>query len=190
MRYSDLGQGLYSWLSQIVKNKNNLFISWKNRKATKSIACINECCLAHNSWICIMLEQVMFSCGKYNLVHEFFRKLQKSSIPNSLTYRGILIYFCIPVNHLISLWSWPSCPVVCSSREYVLERGENWWGHISCPRNGNTWNCRFCCHLLWSSSMPLCSWKRSWGTDAGVFCYSYFLLQLAFMLGYGASWIW
>jgi len=42
--------------------------------------------------ICVMLEQVMFSCGKYNLVHEFFRKLQKSFIPNSLTYRGILIY--------------------------------------------------------------------------------------------------
>lgn len=42
-----------------------------------------------------MLEQVMFSCGKYNLVHEFFRKVQKSYIPNSLTYRGILIYFHI-----------------------------------------------------------------------------------------------
>lgn len=40
-----------------------------------------------------MFEQVMFSCGKYNLVHEFFRKVQKSSIPNSLTYRGIVIYF-------------------------------------------------------------------------------------------------
>lgn len=45
----------------------------------------------------------MFSCGKYNLVHDFFRKLQKSSIPNPLTYRGILIYFHIHVNHLITL---------------------------------------------------------------------------------------
>jgi len=45
----------------------------------------------------------MFSCGKYNLVHDFFRKLQKSSIPNPLTYRGILIYFHIHVNHLLTL---------------------------------------------------------------------------------------
>lgn len=48
--------------------------------------------------ICVMLAQVMLSCGKYNLVHEFFRKLQKSSVPNSLTYRGILIYFISMVN--------------------------------------------------------------------------------------------
>lgn len=32
----------------------------------------------------------MFVCGKYNLVHEFFWKVQKSSIPNALTYKGIL----------------------------------------------------------------------------------------------------
>lgn len=44
----------------------------------------------------------MFSCGKYNLVHEFFKKLKKSSIPNPLTYRGILIYFHIHVNHLMT----------------------------------------------------------------------------------------
>ncbi|CAJ2655054.1 unnamed protein product [Trifolium pratense] len=49
-----------------------------------------------------LVMEVMFSCGKYNLVHEFFRKLQKSSIPNPLTYRGILIYFHIHVNHLIT----------------------------------------------------------------------------------------
>ncbi|KAB1222897.1 hypothetical protein CJ030_MR2G013613 [Morella rubra] len=36
------------------------------------------------------LEQVMFACGKYNLVHEFFRKLQKSSIPNALTYKVVV----------------------------------------------------------------------------------------------------
>lgn len=54
------------------------------------------------SQICVILEQVMFSCGKYNLVHEFFRKLQKSSIPNPLTYRGILIYYHFPMNHLLT----------------------------------------------------------------------------------------
>lgn len=32
----------------------------------------------------------MFACGKYNLVHEFFKKVQKSSLPNSLTYKGNL----------------------------------------------------------------------------------------------------
>ncbi|MED6173029.1 hypothetical protein PIB30_055500 [Stylosanthes scabra] len=34
--------------------------------------------------------EVMFSCEKYNLVHEFFRKLEKSCIPNSLTYRVLV----------------------------------------------------------------------------------------------------
>ncbi|XP_027354230.1 pentatricopeptide repeat-containing protein At1g30610, chloroplastic isoform X2 [Abrus precatorius] len=37
-----------------------------------------------------LVMEVMFSCGKYNLVHEFFRKLQKSSLPNSLTYRVLV----------------------------------------------------------------------------------------------------
>lgn len=42
-----------------------------------------------------LFVQVMFECDKYNLVHEFFRKIQKSSLPNALTYRGIiLIYLC------------------------------------------------------------------------------------------------
>lgn len=45
----------------------------------------------------------MFSCGKYNLVHEFFKKLQKSSIPNALTYRGIPIYFDLPVNQSLNV---------------------------------------------------------------------------------------
>ena len=40
-----------------------------------------------------LLAQVMFACAKYNLVHEFFRKLQKFSIPNALTYKGILLSF-------------------------------------------------------------------------------------------------
>ncbi|KAL1362479.1 hypothetical protein HN51_010728 [Arachis hypogaea] len=37
-----------------------------------------------------LVMEVMFACGKYNLVHEFFRKLQKSCIPNSLTYRVLV----------------------------------------------------------------------------------------------------
>jgi len=37
---------------------------------------------------CLILEQVMLACGKYNLVHEFFKKVQKSSIPNALVYKG------------------------------------------------------------------------------------------------------
>ncbi|CAN6553509.1 unnamed protein product [Malus baccata var. baccata] len=32
--------------------------------------------------------ELMLACGKYNLVHEFFKKVQKISIPNALTYRG------------------------------------------------------------------------------------------------------
>ncbi|KAH7858134.1 hypothetical protein Vadar_020352 [Vaccinium darrowii] len=30
---------------------------------------------------------VMFACGKYNLVHDFFNKVMESSIPNALTYK-------------------------------------------------------------------------------------------------------
>ena len=37
---------------------------------------------------CLILEQVMLACGKYNFVHEFFKKVQKSSIPNALVYKG------------------------------------------------------------------------------------------------------
>ncbi|KAI4295242.1 hypothetical protein L6164_035308 [Bauhinia variegata] len=37
-----------------------------------------------------LVMEVMFSCGKYNVVYEFFRKVQKSSIPNSLTYRVLV----------------------------------------------------------------------------------------------------
>ncbi|XP_010538282.1 PREDICTED: pentatricopeptide repeat-containing protein At1g30610, chloroplastic isoform X2 [Tarenaya hassleriana] len=37
-----------------------------------------------------LVMEVMFSCGKYNLVHEFFRKIQKSSIPNALAYRVLV----------------------------------------------------------------------------------------------------
>ncbi|CAN1809841.1 Pentatricopeptide repeat-containing protein At1g30610, chloroplastic [Linum perenne] len=39
---------------------------------------------------CINLNKVMFVCEKYNLVHEFFRKLQKSSIPDALAYRVLV----------------------------------------------------------------------------------------------------
>ncbi|CAL5211923.1 unnamed protein product [Lathyrus oleraceus] len=40
-----------------------------------------------------LVMEVMFSCGKYNLVHEFFKKLKKSSIPNPLTYRVLVNTF-------------------------------------------------------------------------------------------------
>ncbi|KAH7858963.1 hypothetical protein Vadar_029876 [Vaccinium darrowii] len=33
------------------------------------------------------LFEVMFACGKYNLVHDFFNKVMESSIPNALTYK-------------------------------------------------------------------------------------------------------
>ncbi|KAM7500453.1 hypothetical protein LguiA_024867 [Lonicera macranthoides] len=35
-----------------------------------------------------LVMEVMFACGKYNLVHDFFKKVQKSSIPNALNYKG------------------------------------------------------------------------------------------------------
>lgn len=38
-----------------------------------------------------MPKQVMLACGKYNLVYEFFRKVQKSHIPNALAYKGMLV---------------------------------------------------------------------------------------------------
>ncbi|KAK2975290.1 hypothetical protein RJ640_022739 [Escallonia rubra] len=37
-----------------------------------------------------LVMEVMFVCGKYNLVHEFFKKVQKSSIPNALTYKVLM----------------------------------------------------------------------------------------------------
>ncbi|EEF28597.1 pentatricopeptide repeat-containing protein, putative [Ricinus communis] len=37
-----------------------------------------------------LIMEVMFACGKYNLVHEFFRKVQKSSIPNALVYKVLV----------------------------------------------------------------------------------------------------
>ncbi|KAJ4841818.1 hypothetical protein Tsubulata_026738 [Turnera subulata] len=37
-----------------------------------------------------LMMEVMLVCGKYNLVHEFFRKLQKSSIPNALVYKVLV----------------------------------------------------------------------------------------------------
>ncbi|CAK9179051.1 unnamed protein product [Ilex paraguariensis] len=39
------------------------------------------------------MEQVMFECGKYNLVHDFFKKVLMSSIPNALTYKVIVNTF-------------------------------------------------------------------------------------------------
>ncbi|XP_073263891.1 pentatricopeptide repeat-containing protein At1g30610, chloroplastic-like [Populus alba] len=42
---------------------------------------------------CLVLEQVMLACGKYNLVHEFFKKVQKSSIPNALVYKVLVNTF-------------------------------------------------------------------------------------------------
>ncbi|KAA8537083.1 hypothetical protein F0562_029561 [Nyssa sinensis] len=37
-----------------------------------------------------LVMEVMFACGKYNLVHEFFQKVQKSSIPNAATYKVLV----------------------------------------------------------------------------------------------------
>ncbi|XP_057988157.1 pentatricopeptide repeat-containing protein At1g30610, chloroplastic isoform X2 [Hevea brasiliensis] len=37
-----------------------------------------------------LIMEVMFACGKNNLVHEFFRKVQKSSIPNAIVYKVLV----------------------------------------------------------------------------------------------------
>lgn len=37
-----------------------------------------------------LVMEVMFACEKYNLVHEFFRKVQRSCIPNALTYKVLV----------------------------------------------------------------------------------------------------
>uniref|UniRef100_A0A7N0V8H8 Pentatricopeptide repeat-containing protein n=1 Tax=Kalanchoe fedtschenkoi TaxID=63787 RepID=A0A7N0V8H8_KALFE len=37
-----------------------------------------------------LVMEVMYACGKYNLVHEFFEKMKKSFIPNALTYRVLV----------------------------------------------------------------------------------------------------
>ncbi|KAK3204954.1 hypothetical protein Dsin_019000 [Dipteronia sinensis] len=37
-----------------------------------------------------LVMEVMFACGKYSLVHEFFRKVQKSFIPNVLAYKVVV----------------------------------------------------------------------------------------------------
>ncbi|GAV65605.1 PPR domain-containing protein/PPR_2 domain-containing protein [Cephalotus follicularis] len=37
-----------------------------------------------------LVMEVMLACGKYNLVHEFFTKMQKSSIPNALSYKVLV----------------------------------------------------------------------------------------------------
>ncbi|CAH2034554.1 unnamed protein product [Thlaspi arvense] len=37
-----------------------------------------------------LVMEVMLACEKYNLVHEFFRKMQRSSIPNALAYRVLV----------------------------------------------------------------------------------------------------
>ncbi|XP_009608074.1 pentatricopeptide repeat-containing protein At1g30610, chloroplastic [Nicotiana tabacum] len=37
-----------------------------------------------------LVMEVMFECGKYNLVHDFFKKMQKSCIPNALTYKVLV----------------------------------------------------------------------------------------------------
>ena len=31
----------------------------------------------------------MLACGKYDLVHEYYKRLLGSSVPNALTYKGI-----------------------------------------------------------------------------------------------------
>ncbi|KAH9624039.1 hypothetical protein KSS87_008632 [Heliosperma pusillum] len=37
-----------------------------------------------------LLMEVMLACGKYDLVHEFYRQMQASSAPNALTYRVLV----------------------------------------------------------------------------------------------------
>ncbi|CAN4080299.1 unnamed protein product [Withania somnifera] len=37
-----------------------------------------------------LVMEVMFECGKYNLVHDFFKKIQKSCVPNALTYKVLV----------------------------------------------------------------------------------------------------
>ncbi|XP_051139378.1 pentatricopeptide repeat-containing protein At1g30610, chloroplastic [Andrographis paniculata] len=37
-----------------------------------------------------LVMEVMLACGKYNLVHDFFRKVQKSHPPNALIYRVLV----------------------------------------------------------------------------------------------------
>ncbi|KAL2484162.1 Pentatricopeptide repeat-containing protein [Forsythia ovata] len=37
-----------------------------------------------------LVMELMFACGKYNLVHDFFKKVQKSCIPNALTYKVLV----------------------------------------------------------------------------------------------------
>ncbi|WCJ24390.1 pentatricopeptide (PPR) repeat-containing protein [Euphorbia peplus] len=37
-----------------------------------------------------LIMEVMFASGKYNLVHDFFRKVKKSSIPNALVYKVLV----------------------------------------------------------------------------------------------------
>ncbi|CAM8958206.1 unnamed protein product [Rhodiola kirilowii] len=37
-----------------------------------------------------LVMEVMYACGKYNLVHEFFEKMKKFFIPNALTYRVLV----------------------------------------------------------------------------------------------------
>ncbi|KAG8385157.1 hypothetical protein BUALT_Bualt03G0012500 [Buddleja alternifolia] len=37
-----------------------------------------------------LVMEVMLACGKYNLVHDFFKKVQKSYIPNALIYKVLV----------------------------------------------------------------------------------------------------
>ncbi|KAK4440298.1 Pentatricopeptide repeat-containing protein, chloroplastic [Sesamum alatum] len=37
-----------------------------------------------------LVMEVMLACGKYNLVHDFFKKVQKSYVPNALIYKVLV----------------------------------------------------------------------------------------------------
>ena len=73
----------------------------------------------------------MFECGKYNLVHDFFKKVQKSSIPNALNYKGKYTkHFSSPFmwrNLFIPLFIYyvNDSMFVYSSCEYSLEGRKN-----------------------------------------------------------------
>lgn len=55
---------------------------------------------------CACYCKVMLQSGKYDLVHELFRKMKKSGeAPKALNYKGILF-----VLHVILRWIYHFCP--------------------------------------------------------------------------------
>lgn len=67
-----------------------------------------------------LLEQVMLVCGKYNLVYDFFKKVQKLYIPNALIFKGNFLKYPHSLLHHRSLLV-NRFLVVCSSHKCSLE---------------------------------------------------------------------